>query len=203
MDGLDPATAPGEGLVDAWTSSGLSTHVLPSGFQVRLRLPQPRDLIVRGILAPPLVKAVIERGASGAGFEQVAQEDPELTAKLLEAMRTLAADSIRQARKSDDEPWHPVTVSPQQYGMIPDEDQDVIEGLVMGAIETTADTREGREEAAGTVNAYADFRDRPNRAARRAGRKDVRAAAIDDDRAAPSDRGPQRRSRARHAPREG
>lgn len=197
-----------DALLDDWAAVGLSEVTLPSGYQVRLRLPEPKDLIVRGLLPPSLVVEVLAHESVEA-----AVKDPDLAARMAQALRTLAADTIRQARRSVDEPWHPVTVTPERFDMLPDADKEMVQELAastlsaaeandVGADPDTA-ARTAREEAAGTVDAYAEFRDRTDGPARGQRRTDVRPAPVEPDRAAAAPRRAADRPRSGRASRKG
>lgn len=199
-----------DAFLDEWASVGLTDVTLPSGYQVRIRVPEPRDLIVRGLLPPQLIGAVLEREAT-VGMAGVSSDDPELTTSLLQAMTTLAADMIRQARKSADEDWRPVTVTPERFGMLPDADREMLQDLAMSnlgadeanAADPDAAARAKREGAAGTVDAYAGFRDGPDGDAGRPGGADVRPASVDADRPSPAAGRTGDRRGARRASRKG
>lgn len=199
-----------DAFLDEWASVGLTDVTLPSGYQVRVRLPEPRDLIVRGLLPPQLIGAVLEREAA-VGMAGVSTDDPELTSSLLQAMTTLAADMIRQARKTTADEWHQVTVTPAVFGMLPDADRETLQDLAMSnlgadevnATDPDAAARAKREGAAGTVDAYAGFRDGPDGDAGRPGGADVRPAPVDADRAGAAAGRPGDRRGARRASRKG
>jgi hypothetical protein len=191
--------------VSDWTGAGLTEVALPSGVQVRLRLPEPRDLIVRGLLPSELIQAVLEK--PDVDWSAVAEDNAELTTQMASAMNTLAADSIRQGRRTATDEWEAVTVPVETYLRLPDDDRELIEAKILANLPgepagaTPEAARAAREEAAGTVDGYREFRDESGRADRRKGRGAVRPAAVDADRTAAPDGGAGARPRARRAPR--
>lgn len=192
--------------VSEWAGAGLTEVALPSGVRVRLRLPEPRDLIVRGLLPTDLIAAVLAK--PDANWGAVADERPELAAQMAESMNVMAADSIRQGRRTEADEWEAITVSLETYLKLPDDDRELIEAKILANLpDEPTDTaspeaaRAAREEAAGTVDGYREFRDKPGRADRRKGRGAVRPAAVDDDRTAAPDGGAGPGPRTRRAPR--
>lgn len=191
-------------LLEQWAAAGLTEVTLPSGYQVRLRLPEPRDLVSRGLLPTQLIAEVLAQDEAG-GIANVGRDNPELAVRLAASMQTMAADAIRQARRSEADEWRQVTVTPERYGLLPDADRERVEGLVTATLgeATGEDARATREEAAATVVGYREFRDEPGRNARRPRRGAVRPAAVEDAAAGAADGGAGGRPRARRAPRKG
>lgn len=190
--------------ISDWAATGLTLVVVPSGRQLRLRLPEPRDLIVRGVLPSELIEAVLAN--PDADWSKLGEGDQALAVQMVESMNLLAADSIRQGRRTDADEWEAITVPLATYMKLPDEDREFIEAKILGNLpEASATTPEGerdaREEAAATVDGYREFRDEHGRPARRKSGGKVRPASLDDDRPAAADGSAGDRPRADRAPR--
>lgn len=188
-----------------WAAADLTEVTLPSGRQVRLRLPEPRDLIVRGILPSTLIQAVMAEPSTT--FDNIGEENPELYEELVSSMKILAADAIRQGRRTPDDEWEAIVVPVSTYVLLPEPDRELIESMVVGRLPdagadagTPAKERAAREEAAATVAGFREFRDEPSRPARRPRRSALEHTAVDDDSRAPADPGAGSRRRTRRAP---
>lgn len=174
-----------------WAAADLESVTLPSGREVRISLPAPRDLVARGLLPIQLIQDVLAFDKAGGDMDHVSEEDPELGRRLSESLQTLAADSIRQGRRSADDEWRPISVPPETYALLPKADRLAIENRIEATL----------TEADAAVDRLREFHGKPTRAPRRKSRGTVRATAVD---AAPGDAGGDRpRHRARRAAREG
>lgn len=183
MSGLD--------FVQEWAADGLEEVTLPSGREIRIRLPKPRELVANGLLPVQLIADVLKHDHEHGGLTKVSEEDPELAGRLAESLRTLAADSIRQGRRTPDDEWEPITVTVETYSRLPDEDKLAIEGRIEATI-AEADT---------AVDRLREFRGERSRDAGRKGRGAVRPAAVET--AAGDAAGDRPRHRTRRAPLKG
>lgn len=183
-----------EDVLDLWAAAGLDEVPLPSGFTARVRIPQPKDLIVSGILPTDLVSAVLAYTRAEKSMDNVGEEDPELARQLESSLRSVMANMVRQLRRPGGDTWEPVTVDAARLAMLPTEDQAKLEEVALSAIS-------GDDERGAGSDALATFRDNPDGTAGRPDGTPVQPAAV----GAPGgvvDR-PARRSRARRAPERG
>lgn len=181
------------GVKERWAEAGLTEIPLPSGFRVRLRSLTPIDLVTRGIFPNDLVNEVRASGSSAS-----LEADPELSARLLKAMRTAVADSIRDVWDDEANRWEPVTVTEAELDAGTFDPRDV--AALMDLLTERASAREiaaaadalagnatsadveriAREEAGATVTGLAPFRDQPGGAAAGNDGADVPPAAVGD-----------------------
>jgi hypothetical protein len=183
-----------ESVLDLWAAAGLTEVPLPSGFTARIRIPQPKDLIVSGILPTDLVAAVLAYTRAGKSMDTVGEEDPELARQLEASLRSVMASMVRQLRRPSGETWEPVTIDAARLAMLPVEDQAKLEELALSAIS-------GDDERGAGPDALATFRDQPDGNAGRTDGAAVPPAALDAPVRVVGR--PARKPRARRAPQRG
>jgi hypothetical protein len=153
-----------------WASAGLVELTLPSGFRVRGVLPAPSEVIRRKIVPGQLRAAVF--AMSGKKLSELTEDEE---AVLVDARRHQAAAFLREIYDEQRKKWEPLTVTVDDLasGAYPPADIEALDDLVMGlrtpeqitaASEIALGLRpatDGDEEAASTVNGWAEFRDEP------------------------------------------
>jgi hypothetical protein len=185
-------------ILDLYAAAGLTEIDLPSGFGARVRVPQPKDLIVRGILPTDLVEAVLAYTAAGKSMDNVGTEDPALALQLEASLRSVMADMIRQLRRpSAANTWEPVVIAAEQFAtVVPREDQQAYETIALSAISGDAERGAGPDP-------LATFRRGADGNAAGADGGTVQPAPVDASGPAPAVGRAARRSRPRRAPQRG
>jgi hypothetical protein len=135
----DDLTVRADAIIDAWSATGLEAIELPSGYAVRVRKPEPKDVIVRGILPADLVDAVIAYVGSGASWDDVGEKDPAFAIKLASTMANVAADMVRQIRAPGTDAWVPADLDVERFTMLPDGDKQALLAIANAAISGEAD----------------------------------------------------------------
>jgi len=94
--------------LSSWAARGLRDVLLPSGTEVRIRLPEAATLIRTGSLPTELLGVASRFATVGVQLEEAT---PEERLAFLEMTRYLVADALRQV-KGDDGAWVDVHLTP-------------------------------------------------------------------------------------------
>lgn len=178
---------------DRWAVAGYEEVTLPSGFRVRGVRPTSRDLLLHDLLPGDLTALVMSAEAKGRANAPL---DPEERSATIAAQRIEAAAFVRQVWDEETGAWEDVTLKASDLndGGFDPRDVDALEDIVLfrrtpaqitastqAALEqiTTADAAVvEREEAGGTVDGQAAFRDDGGRDDAGANGRTVRPAPV-------------------------
>lgn len=94
--------------LSAWASRGLRDVLLPSGTEVRIRLPEAATLIRTGTLPTELLSVAAAFITTGVRLEEAG---PEERLRFNDLVRHLVADALRQVRREDGT-WEDVRLAP-------------------------------------------------------------------------------------------
>lgn len=101
--GVNPA-------LEQWAGAGLRSVLLPSGFEIRIRLIPVEQLIKRGLIPTELTSIALRFATSGVATSEL---DEAGMKDFLSMVDEVVALMIRDIKIGDE--WHPVTVTPAMF----------------------------------------------------------------------------------------
>jgi hypothetical protein len=161
---------------ELWETAGLTTVLLPSGFQARGTMPSPTEIVRRKIVPWQLRQAIV--GLMGKTMGELTELEH---AQLVEGRRYQVSAFVREMAPPGSAEFEPIQLTVDELSRMPPGDVEALDDLIMGIATAAMITARSRvalgeldkesaerieqEEAEGTVDGWTDFRDESGGAA--------------------------------------